>query len=286
MANLTDAEILAALPAETKQKINNSFESLAQASPSPEEQATLYRIAHTLKLNPTDTVFSIMSAMHFYLQLYNLIPKKITESAGEIQLAGEDVDKRIRKATKETLTEHAGALKAQAALVMTQTQHGLADEVVQLAQQIAGDMAVDAQQKSFYIAAGVLTVFAGVFFGSGMALGQHDFGWILLSAMSIGIGVISGMLLCQAMIASEQTKTRKNESQRKIAATHAAFSEADFQRVATTVQPPLGEQMRTACRDVLFGGMDADAAASKNGFRGGEVAIAVAQLKINRQKLS
>jgi len=76
---LSDAEILAALPEEHREKINNAFEGLTQQRPSTRDQAVLYRVVHTLKLNPTDTVFSVLAALHYYLQLYEKIPEKIGE---------------------------------------------------------------------------------------------------------------------------------------------------------------------------------------------------------------
>lgn len=83
MAVLTDAEIRAALPAESRQKIDSAFEALSQSLPSDKERMILYRVAHTLKLNPTDTHFSVMAALHYYLQLYQMIPDRINTTAKE-----------------------------------------------------------------------------------------------------------------------------------------------------------------------------------------------------------
>lgn len=206
MAAPTDAQILAALPVESRQKINNAFEALSQSMPSEKEQATLYRVAHALKLTPTDTVFSMMAAMHFYLQLYQTIPDKIKEAGKDIRDAGIEVDRAIRQANKETLTDHAEALNAQIGLAVAKNQGDTIIEVGRIAQQIAGDAAAAERYKSFYLAAGVLTAFAMVFFLVGMFLGTHEIGLLSLGALCLGIGVASGMVLCSIILFGKTNK--------------------------------------------------------------------------------
>lgn len=137
MTALTDAEILTALPPETRQKIDSALEALAQSLPSDKERAILYRVAHTLKLSPTDTVFSIMAALNYYLQLYQMIPGKIVNAGGEVIKAGQTVDGLIRAATKETLTEHRKTLVDQAKLVSAQTEKHLSALVSESVEKIA-----------------------------------------------------------------------------------------------------------------------------------------------------
>ncbi len=141
MAALTDAQILAALPVESQRKIDSAFEALSQSLPTDKERIILYRVAHTLKLNPTDTHFSVMAALHYYLQLYQTIPNLIVRAGGEVVEAGKSVDAAIRKATKEAITEHKQALENQAKLVSFDSQKTLIEMVGKTAQKIAGDSA-------------------------------------------------------------------------------------------------------------------------------------------------
>lgn len=209
MSSLSDAEILAALPVESRQKINNAFEALSQSSPSPAEQVILYRVAHTLKLNPTDTVFSVMAAMHYYLQLYQTIPTKIEKVGGGIRQAGFDVAEAIRRATKETLTEHAGALKVQAELIVAQSQQVLIRDVGKIAQKLAGDAAAVERHNSL--------VKASVFASIGVIFCAFIFG---------GGGVLFGESLSSSLVTSAQRelteanlllKNEKNRVDEKIA---------------------------------------------------------------------
>lgn len=127
MPALTDAEILAALPAESRHKIDNAFEALSQSLPSDKERNILYRVAFTLKLNPTDTHFSVMASLHYYLQLYQEIPRK------------------IENASAERLKEFSVLLKNTATHEMSMARDSvigeLSKQVGDIAQQIAGDAA-------------------------------------------------------------------------------------------------------------------------------------------------
>lgn len=118
MAALTDAEIRAALPAESRQKIDSAFEALSQSLPSDKERMILYRVAHTLKLQPTDTVFSIMSALHMYSKLYDQIPEKIL---GTLKTAKETADTIILQSAYEAQVNLTHAVKTAAADVASAT---------------------------------------------------------------------------------------------------------------------------------------------------------------------
>lgn len=261
MSSLSDAEILAALPVESRQKINNAFEALSQSLPSPAEQATLYRVVHTLKLNQTDSVFSFVSALHLYLQLYQTIPDKIAKAGGEIRQVGADVDAAIRKATHETLTEHAGALKVQAELVAAQNQKALIRDVGKIAQQIAGNTAAAERHKSFVWAAGSLTLLSMVMFVAGMALGSNNgMGWGFLSVLALGIGFLGGLVALKLLYAGGQV------SQVSIVKDKESNSFNDEQwtetrRIRATKALGLEPRVAAACRQVLRGNKSVEDAA-------------------------
>jgi len=149
MPALTDSEIFSKLPVESRTKINNAFEALTQSLLNPSEQAVLYRIVHSLKLSPNEAQFSFLAAMHYYLQLYQVIPDKISSAGNDIRQAAVDVEAAIKKATAEALNSHIGALKVQANLVAIQTQNRLINKVVEIAQKIAGDSAAKERHTAF-----------------------------------------------------------------------------------------------------------------------------------------
>jgi hypothetical protein len=164
MTALTDSEILAVLPLDARKKIDSAFEALSQSLPTDRERIILYRVAHTLKLNPTDTHFSVMAALHYYLQLYQTIPDK------------------IGRAGVESLKGHELALKAQADLVMAESQKTLIEtarksvseiaskEIARAAEQLAGDVTAKERNKFFWLATSAMAVCALVFGGTGYAL--------------------------------------------------------------------------------------------------------------------
>ena len=164
MAALTDKEILDALPAESRQKIDSSFEALSQSLPSDRERIILYRIAHALKLNPTDTHFSVMAAMHYYLQLFQMIPDRIVKAGGT------------------AMAEHVNALKAQADLVVAESKVALIEmvrksvgasvavEVNKAALRISAEKAAAEKNKVFLLAAIAIIACACVFGGTGYAI--------------------------------------------------------------------------------------------------------------------
>lgn len=164
MAALTDAEIRDALPIEARQKIDSAFEALSQSLPTDKERMILYRVAHTLKLNPTDTHFSVMAALHYYLQLYQMIPDKIARAGGI------------------AITDHINTLKAKADLVISESEGALiemvrkaigntvAAEVSNAAMRIAADKVAAERNRYFWLATTTTIVCALVFVGTGYAI--------------------------------------------------------------------------------------------------------------------
>lgn len=153
MPALTDAEILAALPVEARQKIDTAFEALSQSLPSDKERIILYRVASTLKLNPTDTHFSVMAALHYYLQLYQEIPEKIERASAERQ-------KEFSSSLKNTAAR-------EMALASDAVIGELSRKVADIAQRVAGDAAAAERGKSFYLAVAALAASALIFGGTG-----------------------------------------------------------------------------------------------------------------------
>lgn len=164
MVALTDKEIIEALPAESRHRIDSAFEALAQSQPSDRERLILYRVAHTLKLNPTDTHFSVMAAMHYYLQLYQLIPDKIVQASGS------------------AMADHVSTLKAQADLIVSESKGALidmvrksvsetvSDVVSQAAVRISADRVAAERNKFFWLATAATVICALVFGGTGYTL--------------------------------------------------------------------------------------------------------------------
>jgi hypothetical protein len=108
---ISDKELMEVLPVESRQKIDNTFEALTQALPTDNDKLILYRVAYACKLQPTDTVFSIMAALHYYLRLYEAVPLKIESVSQDVRNAGQSVVEMIGKATQEHLTLYKQALE-------------------------------------------------------------------------------------------------------------------------------------------------------------------------------
>jgi len=153
MTALTDIEILAALPVESRKKIDSAFEALSQSLASDKEKIILYRVAHTLKLNPTDTHFSVMAALHYYLQLYQVIPDKIAK-AGDEKLKGHIND--LKKASENEMA------KARDTVICE-----LSEKVGKIARQLACEAAAAERNRSFYFAGAAIFVCSIIFGGTG-----------------------------------------------------------------------------------------------------------------------
>lgn len=117
----------AALPPGVPEKIDSVLSALAGSLPSDAERAILYRIAHALKMPPTDTTFSILAALHVYLRMYEQIPGQI----GEI--------------TEKALGQHKEALNRDAQQIMSdaanKTVNDMAGQVGKMANQVATSVA-------------------------------------------------------------------------------------------------------------------------------------------------
>lgn len=254
MTALTDAQILAALPVESQRKIDSAFEALSQSLPSDKERIILYRVAHTLKLNPTDTHFSVMAALHYYLQLYQTIPNLIVRAGGDVVEAGKSVDAAIRKATKEAITEHKQALENQAKLVSFDSQKALIEMVGKTAQKIAGDSAATERANSMFWAAVALSVFASLFFCSGLYLGSRSLGWVSFGGLTLFAGVLGGMALLTAITKEEKSIASSTSIPQQPHYKYPLWSEAEFTQAVSLRNANLSGRMLSACKDVLVNG--------------------------------
>ena len=258
--SLTDAQILAALPVESQRKIDSAFEALSQSLPTDKERIILYRVAHTLKLNPTDTHFSVLAAMHYYLQLYETIPNLIVRAGGEVVEAGKSVDTAIRKATKEAITEHKQALENQAKLVSFDSQKALIEMVGKTAQKIAGDSAAAQRADAMFWAAVAMSVFSSLFFCLGLYLGSRSLGWVWFGGLTLFTGVLGGMAVLAAI--TQQGKALRNyvvhyttpASQQQPTYKDPFWSEAEFNQAVSLLNANLSSCMLQACKDVLVNG--------------------------------
>lgn len=185
----------------------------------------------------------------------------------------------------ETLREMPAAADRELNRASNAALSALSSEVGRIAQRIADDASTENRQKSFYIAAAVLSGFSIFFFGSGMAIGNNNIGTLSIAAICIGIGVASGMTLANFMISSDHAKDEFKRKQQEHSTLNMNFTDREFQHVIENTQPKLSSSMQAACHDVLLGGLDADKAATKHRLIGGKVAIEVARLKIARNSL-
>lgn len=253
MTALTNAEILAALPPEARRKIDNAFEALAQSLPSDRERLILYRVAHTLKLNPTDTHFSILAAMHYYLQLYGMIPDKIIQAGGEIIEAGNQVDEAIRKATRETLSEHKETLNAQSSLIAEQTRKDLVCMLAHATARMADNVAAHGRQQSLVQALGGIGVLSGVIYVTAYMQGGGGLGMALLAGLTLLAGMASGGMIAYYFFPrTEYVPVRTTDE---------LWSDAKFKQMAA--KTTLSNRTLEACREVLVLGNSIQAAAAK-----------------------
>lgn len=277
MPALSDAEMLDALPLEARRKIDNAFEALSQSLPSDQERLILYRVAHTLKLNPTDTHFSILAAMHYYLQLYGTIPDKIVGAAGEVIEAGKQVDLAIRNATLETLSEHKETLNAQSNLIAQQTRKDLLGMLGQATARMADNMSAHGRQQSLVQAVGGIALLSTVIYVAAYLQGGGGMGMALLAAGALLVGMAVGGMMFYAFFPRAVYVYEEAESQ---TTSDSLWSDAEFRRVAAKTN--LSNRTLEACREVLVLGTSRQAAATKVQIFQKQVSLGLGILQHNR----
>lgn len=275
MPALSDAEILAALPSDARKKIDNAFDALAGSLPSDKERLILYRVANALKLNPTDTHFSILAAMHYYLQLYQMIPDRIVDAGAQIIAAGNTVDETIRKATREALTEHSRALDAQTELLAAKTRSDLIGVISQAVQKIVADSSRHERQKTFVLAVSAISIFAVVLLSAAILLMKGSLGMAAACSVALMVGGLCGGALSHLAFPRMETRTVEAPDRRNVAWDDRRF-------LSKSLQVHVSDRVMQACRDVLVCGYSVEAAASKRQIEAGQVARGIS--KFNQQQ--
>lgn len=262
MSHLSDSEIMAALPAETRQKIDSAFEALSQSLPTDRERLILYRVATALKLSPTDTHFSVLAAMHYYLQLYQAIPDKIANAGRAVITAGREVDAILREATKDTLTEHTRALEAQTEHFSQRAIAELSVALTETANNIARDSQIHAKQLAFEHAAIAISAVAMTMYLAGFVHGA----WQLASLASISVALIVG-ILCGISIAHVVPQVPESST----------WTSGQFIAASLSIQLP--DQVMLACRDVLVERDSVSSASAKRNVNPDQIRRAIVHFK-------
>lgn len=275
MPVLSNAEILAALPVEARRKIDSAFEALSQSLPTDQERLILYRVAHTLKLNPTDTHFSILAAMHYYLQLYGIIPDKIIKAGGEVIAAGREVDLIIRTATKETLSEHKETLSAQSDLIAQQTRKDLIGMLGQATARMTDDMAAHGRQQSLVRAVGGIALLSSFLYVTAYLQGGGGLGMAMLAGTALLVGMSAGGMMCRAFFPREVYIEAESKT-----ASDRLWSDAEFRQAAAKTN--LSDRTLKACHEVLVLGTLPQAAATKVKTEQAQVSRGLKVLRENR----
>lgn len=276
MPALSDEEILAALPSDARKKIDNAFEALSQSQPSDKERLVLYRVANALKLNPTDTHFSILAAMHYYLQLYQIIPDKIVNAGVEILAAGQTIDQAIRNATRETLTEHTEALNAQSRWFTEKTRQDQIALIGNVAHRIAEGTSAHERQKSLTVAIGAIAVLAVVLYGAGLAQSYVPLGMAMAWVVAMLVGLACGGALCYTVFPRMVIHYVEGTSAKTKLADPNLWSEPQFQKALSKTS--LSDRTADACHDVLVGGDSIENAAGNHSTASSMVARGLREL--------
>lgn len=153
------------------------------------------------------------------------------------------------------------------------------------AQRISSDVTAAQRHKSFVWAAGSMTVFGMTLFGAGMALGSVGFGVGFLAAIALGIGLVTGLVLCQVLVAGEQVALIHREENKTIQSkevTEFVWTKDLFFRATQEVWPTIKIHSKefTACHNVLFNNKSVSDAAKNEKMLPAAVERLLAKLKI------
>ena len=90
-------------------ELEDNFALLLQRQPSDTERQRLYRVRDALKIKATDTVWSLLMVMEYYVTLYGEFPARIAATAHEVtnkvRAAAEGEAKAAREETKRALAQ-------------------------------------------------------------------------------------------------------------------------------------------------------------------------------------
>jgi hypothetical protein len=144
-------------------ELDDNFALLLQRQPSDQERQRLYRVRDALKIKATDSVWSLLMVLEYYVTLYSEFPARIETTARAV-----------------TSTVRAAA-EVEAKAAQEETKRALAQAVRHAAVKAANDAATADLVKWASIAAGVVgTMMLAVGFGaysqgrkSGRAVGEN-----------------------------------------------------------------------------------------------------------------
>jgi len=90
-------------------ELEDNFALLLQRQPSESERQRLYRVRDTLKIKATDTVWSLLMVLEYYVTLYGEFPARIAATAREVtntvRAAAEGEAKAAQEETKRALAQ-------------------------------------------------------------------------------------------------------------------------------------------------------------------------------------
>lgn len=87
----------------------------------------------------------------------------------------------------------------------------LSEEIGKISKTVALESAAAERQKSFVWAAGSMTIFGAAMYAAGLVLGSQSaggMGWGYLTAISMAIGIASGLLLFQILSIGERLEIK------------------------------------------------------------------------------
>jgi hypothetical protein len=100
-------------------ELEDSFALLLQRQPSDNERQRLYRVCDALKIKATDTVWSLLMVLEYYVTLYSEFPARIAATAREVtntvRVAAEGEAKAAQEETKRALAQAVGQAAVKAA---------------------------------------------------------------------------------------------------------------------------------------------------------------------------
>ncbi len=88
----------------------------------------------------------------------------------------------------------------------------LAAEVAKIARQISDEAAAAERHKSFFLAAGLLSISSTIFFGAGVYIESRGFSWVMLVAITLLLGIAGGMGLLIMLSGIEKDIQSKSDT--------------------------------------------------------------------------
>ena len=148
----------------------------------------------------------------------------------------------------------------------------LSEEIGKISKTVALESAAAERQKSFVWAAGSMTIFGAAMYAAGLVLGSQSaggMGWGYLTAISMAIGIASGLLLFQILSIGErlEIKTENGAIKKSSHLPHSnkKWTEQEIRKTAKSIE--MYDPVTNACVPVMTGAMTLVEAAEKYGFQ-------------------